>query len=275
MKSQTSAQWTDFDLEQYALGELDAGRRRMLDACLADDAELRARIVAIEQSNHAILNKYSAEYMAAQIENRRKSDHLHTTGRAPIQMRSTLAWAKWSYALPVVAVSLLSLVMLRQGLAPHTPDAMLASAVEDVAMERAKGRNTALRIFRKTAQGAEQLNDRESARSGDILQLQYVAEGAAFGMIFSVDGNGTVTHHTSKDAHAIALVKGAAVALNGAYELDNAPRFERFFFVKGSRSFSFKELGVAPQLTAIQADPNYIVSLPAGYTLSSILLNKE
>ena len=61
-------------------------------------------------------------------------------------------------------------------------------------------------------------------------------------MIFSIDGGGVVTIHLPTDGResgsAAELETGGEVRLPFSYELDAAPRFERFFFVAADEPFS-------------------------------------
>jgi hypothetical protein len=60
-----------------------------------------------------------------------------------------------------------------------------------------------------------------------------VAAGYPYGLIFSVDGNKTVTlHHPSRVYQATRLEKTSGEKLlPHSYELDDAPRMEKFFFL--------------------------------------------
>ena len=89
-----------------------------------------------------------------------------------------------------------------------------------------------LRIYRRVGAREEPLAAGQRVSEGDIIQVAYVAGGAARGVIVSVDGAGQVTRHFPEAAHGSnALKAGSVVALPHSYELDDAPRFERFFFV--------------------------------------------
>ena len=57
-----------------------------------------------------------------------------------------------------------------------------------------------------------------------------------------MDGNGTLTMHMAEGNKAIALEPGKMTTLPFAYKLDNAPKFEKFFFLTSRDNF---ELDVA------------------------------
>jgi hypothetical protein len=74
-----------------------------------------------------------------------------------------------------------------------------------------------------------------------VIQLKYSAKGAKYGVIFSIDGRGTVTLHYPGGAETPStLDAGGTHALDFSYELDDAPDFERFFFVTAHHPIDFK-----------------------------------
>jgi hypothetical protein len=68
----------------------------------------------------------------------------------------------------------------------------------------------------------------------------------------SIDGRGAVTMHLPPaGTHAAALKNEPTVLLDQAYELDDAPRWERFYFVTGDAAFD-----AAPVLQAARDAAN-------------------
>src|SRR6185436_11941296 len=80
--------------------------------------------------------------------------------------------------------------------------------------------------------------------------------GRTYGAIVSIDGRGAVTLHLPRQgARATRLPEGGeTVLLDRAYELDDAPRWERFFFVTGEAPFEIEPLLEAARRAA--ADPS-------------------
>jgi len=77
--------------------------------------------------------------------------------------------------------------------------------------------------------------------------VAYQAAGRPFGVIVSLDGRGAVTLHLPQEGEQAArLGSSGSVLLDFAYELDDAPRWERFYFVTGEANFS-----VTPVLEAV------------------------
>lgn len=124
------------------------------------------------------------------------------------------------------------------------------SLVEDVRI-KGKGSGATLYLHRRTPDGTERLEDGVVARQGDLVRLQYAAAGAAYGAILSVDGRGAVTRHLPLQGDAaVSLASGGTVSLEAAYELDDAPRWERFFLVTSMHPFSVEAVLTAAQIAA-------------------------
>jgi hypothetical protein len=127
-------------------------------------------------------------------------------------------------------------------------------------------------VYRKAPTGAEELAAGAAARENDVVQLAYAA-GRHFGTIVSIDGRGTVTRHLpAAGTLASPLKTGAAFALPEAYRLDDAPGFERFYFVTADQPFA-----VDLVLTAVAhaAGAEGRLALPAGLDQYSFALRKE
>ena len=176
--------------------------------------------------------------------------------------------AYWALPAAVVVTALtVTVVGLRTAPAP------------DPERERIKGLVPALTLYRQTAAGSETLADGAVAHTGDVIRVGYRAAGRSHGVIVSIDGRGEVTMHLPSDGdRAAALDRGATVLLDHAYELDDAPRWERFYFlITGATPFS-----VAPVLDALRraaTTPAYVatarLALPAGLDQSAFSLQKE
>ena len=120
-------------------------------------------------------------------------------------------------------------------------------------------------VFRKLAGGHERLEDGALARKGDLVQIAYRSAGLAYGAIFSVDGRGAVTRHLpAAGEQAVPLAKRDT--LDFAYELDDAPRWERFYLVASDRPFGLS--AVREELA--HGDP----ALPDGLRLHLFTLKK-
>lgn len=202
----------DVLLERYRLGELPEPERAQIAARLTTDPHLVMRLEALERSDREIAERHPAQEIASDV--RRRA----TQNSAPARRMRLAGWL-------VLGASAVAIVVV----------AILAGPERD---DRIKGLSPSLTVYRQTTHGSERLNDDTLAHTGDVLRLGYVAAGARFGVIVSMDGRQVVTVHLpSKDDRAASLASGGQVLLDQAYELDDAPVVERFYFVTGASPF--------------------------------------
>jgi hypothetical protein len=178
-------------------------------------------------------------------------------------------------AAVVMAASLLpSLPSLRQrtGPAPQT-----ASDVSGSTADRVKGEAATNFVYRNSAAGSQRLKDGDAARAGDLCRVAYRAAVPRFGLIVSVDGRGVVTRHLPvSGSAAVRLAPGESTPLAAAYELDDAPRWERFFLITSATQFAVEPVIEAVRDAAAKAgdDPPSALALPDGFEQTSFLLRK-
>jgi hypothetical protein len=248
----------DLLLEQYALGELPDSERVEVEAALASDPLLRSRLAALKASNEEILAEARPAEVAAAIRRRMVSS------MGPRRAGAASA--------PFLTAAAAVLVLVGAALARG----ILFPSVDG--LTRAKGGATGISIFRKAAAGPVELRDGSLAAEGDILQIKYSSGEARYGAIFSLDGRGTLTWHLpAKDAGPGApLLSRGEEALSSAYELDDAPGFERFFFISSKSDFDLEAAAHAlRELAASGASAaSGVPRLPAGVEWKSILLVK-
>jgi len=258
----------DLLLEQYALGELPDSEKAEVEAALAFDSSLRARLAALKASDEEILAEARPAEIAAAIR-RRMVSVIGRDGAGRAAGRGS-AWRPTLGPLLTAAAALLVLVgvaLARGILFPSADD-----------LTRAKGGAPGISIFRKAAAGPVELRDGAGAAEGDILQIKYYSGDARYGAILSLDGRGNLTWHLpARDAEPRAppLSRGEA-ALGSAYELDDAPGFERFFFLSSKSDFDLEAAAYAlRELAASGASAaSGVPRLPAGIEWKSILLVK-
>ena len=117
-------------------------------------------------------------------------------------------------------------------------DKMGSTSGTEVASVRIKGLPTRFEVWKKTGDSAIQMQDRDSVIAGDELQIRYAFAEKCFGLLFSMDGNGVITIHIGQDNNAVELAPQGIKFLPTAYKLDNAPYFEKFFFLTAGEAFS-------------------------------------
>ncbi len=209
---------------------------------------------AIEKSNEEILSSYPVEDMKAAVRARLaesaklapRSASIPETGDTASEPRLTRSFFGSFGAVKIASTALAACLVVaftavtvttaisRGGSRPGDAGASVA-----MAETRAKGAGPTLFIYKKDGDKAIRLVTNSKVQADDVIQLSYFAGSASYGAILSVDGNGVVTQHYPDfgDIPAMLLPIGE-VSLDFAYQLDDAPRFERFIYIVGNTVFS-------------------------------------
>ncbi|MBF5045187.1 hypothetical protein FGE12_22475 [Aggregicoccus sp. 17bor-14] len=257
----------DWLLERIALGELPPEELARARAQLAQEPDGLARLAALEADNARVLERLPPAELAREVARRA---HLQDVQRRAAPRRSALPFA---LGLPLAAaLALLVVLSVREPAERGAGDSALAQADTT----RIKG-DPRLLVFRQGQGEPEQLRTGASARAGDLLQLGYVSAGHPYGAVLSLDGRGQVTLHFPERADAVpALDPKGAVSLGHAYELDDAPAFERFVLVTSDKPFDVQTVLEAAR--ALARDPAQAhtlpLQLPAGLEQSSFTVEK-
>lgn len=256
----------DIALERYRLGELEPADRRTIAERLAVDDALRARLAALEQSDRQIAGRFPAAEMAeairrrAALEDRPADARRRERGQRP-------AWRTW--LVPAVATAAgVCFVAVAASTWIRRP------SIDDTTV---KGGNATLVVHRRLGESSEELRRGAAARQGDQVRIGYRAAGHAYGAILSVDGRGTITQHLPRTGdRAASLRPSGTVFLDFAYELDDAPRWEIFFFVTSDAPFDLGPVRRAVQRAAAAASsPPSTLDLPGGLGQSAFPLSKD
>ena len=257
----------DWQLERFRLDELPSPERETVRAALEQDPVLRRRFEALELSDREILARHAPREIAAAIRGRLTGDSpARSTGPPPRGFTFRFAFAA-AFALVLVAAGI-SLTPSRRPLD------------EPADTTRIKGLEPRLVLYRKGASSdPEQLQPGSAVRQGDVLQIAYQAAGRRHGVIVSVDGRGEVTRHLPVVGNeAATLQPGKLIPLGQAYELDDAPRFERFYLVTADEPFDVDTVFAAVGHTG-KSMPNDVadghLELPASFSQFSFLLRKD
>jgi hypothetical protein len=258
----------DIVLERYRLDELPAADAGRLERRLREDGALRDRLRALERSDAEL----RAGGLAARL-----ADAARRVARAP-RRPSRVAWAPARLWFAAATVLALVLVVSLPNLLPRLAAPPVGSPAPGAGDGSLKGLEPSLILFRRGADGSESLADGSRARPGDLIRVAYQAAGRPFGVILSVDGRGAVTLHLpASGATATHLQAGDRVLLDKAYELDDAPRWETFYFVTGDRPFDVEPvLEAARQAAAAAGDHGPPpLHLPPGLDQASFSLVKD
>lgn len=224
----------DWKLERYLTGDLPEGEMREIRELEKTDEMLAHRVKLLREDNAAILRKMPFERLAEKMDARdsgaERKDNVVRFGFVKFAAAAALV-------LAVVSVALFS----QREIGPATDggaramDVALADVPDDGT--RIKGLDARMEIWKKTGDSAVQMSNLGEAREGDEIQLRYAVPEKCYGMLFSMDGNGTVTMHMADGSQAITLEPGKMTTLPFAYKLDNAPKFEKFFLLTSRAAF--------------------------------------
>lgn len=240
---------SDWQLERYLLREGPASELADLDRRMEADPELARRLAALKRSDEELNRSYPPAWMCRQIERKLERARSRETRRTWSGYR---LWAVPAVAL-VLAVLAVPTLFDQAWRSPRMPageneeitpgPGTPSAAGGEGPTVRVKGDEGGprLAIFRKLASGSERLKDGAAARGGDLVQISYRSGGLAYGAILSVDGRGAVTRHLPASGEK-AVPLAPRDTLDFAYELDDAPRWERFFLVAGERRFGLEEV---------------------------------
>lgn len=260
----------DLLVEQALLGEISDNVKIKLDQVQLNDQKSE-----LLESNREILARYSPQDMAAQIQAKaaqQKSETTENTSGSKI-LNFTM---KASKVIPLAAAALLIAAI---GIFPllNRPG-MDSGIVQGDAVEttRIKG-SASLKIYRKSGSEADLLRSGDYTKEHDTLQMFYNAGDLPFGMILSIDGRGYVTLHLpANQGESTKLQMGGDVSTGYGYTLDDAPEYERFFFVQFNEPVNVNATLVAAYTLAAEGDAmNGFLNLPEGYRQISVTLLKE
>lgn len=238
-----------FFIEQYHLGEISKER---LEGLISPE-ELKTAEEELNSSDREILQHYPIHEMADAVRKKSKRTIEPSLFRLPLLAAAALLLVLGSH------------LFLNGGI--NTPPGV----------ERIKGMEPSIRIYKAKEDQAVLLAQEDIAREFDLLQIEYNATGYPYGMILSVDGRRTVSLHypfTPKDQ---PLLQSGKVLLPYSYQLDDAPDFERFFFIVSEDPFSPEEILQTLRELNREGVPMDIDRLPLGegFQQTSIRLEKE
>jgi hypothetical protein len=228
----TVNQISDFKVERYLLGELPEKEMAALRKRESEDEIFAARVRVLREENEHILKDNPFAVLESKLE------EVCITGEE-LRKSAYGLWLKVAAAL-VVTVGIFTMVAVNREVSTYDN----AASSMEVAMAdvdegtRIKGLDARIEAWKKTGDSAVQMKNLDEAREGDEIQLRYSVPEKCFGMLFSMDGNGTITMHMGDENQAVSLEPGKMTTLPFAYKLDNAPKFEKFFLITSRGSFS-------------------------------------
>lgn len=274
----------DLWVERLAAGELSEPQAQALRTRLERDGD--PRLAQLELDDAAFAHAYPPARVLTQVGARARVEPAHSpsAGRAGLLLAFAavmalfvglgLAWrAGWLGGEPGDRKPAMQVADAGQARQPTGP-----SGAQGSDTVRIKGLDAHLLLHRQVqGQRAEALQPGDRVAQGTRLQVSYVAAGARRGVILSIDGAGSVTLHYPEHADGDTHLKARGeVPLPFSYELDDAPKYERFIFVStADDAISVSRvLEAAESLASSQRARDGELELPPNWNQSSFLLNK-
>lgn len=234
----------DWKLEKYLTGDLPAEEMREIREMEAADEIFANRVKMLREDNAAILKRLPFEKLSEKI----AAMPGRSNAGAGNMVRVNFKLVKFAAAAALV-LAVMTVAVFSQRSLSEQGGTVLATAANTQVMEvamadasgddgvRIKGLSARMEVWKKTGDSAVQMENLGEAREGDEIQLRYAVAEKCFGLLFSMDGNGTITMHMGHENRAVELEPGKMTTLPFAYKLDNAPKFEKFFFMTSKDEF--------------------------------------
>ena len=239
----------DWKLERFLTGDLPEEEMNKLRELEANDAVFANRVKMLREDNKAILSKLPFETLAANLGTGAAGNAAKIAAKNAVRFTLVKFAAAAMFVFAVALVAFFaqretSVMNERVGSDVATVNGSQNTQValaETQSDTRIKGLDARMEVWKKTTTGIVQLNDLDSVGEGDEIQLRYAVPEKCFGLLFSMDGNGALTLHMGDGVKAIELAPGKMNSLPFAYKLDDAPYFEKFFFVTSPKEFAVEE----------------------------------
>ena len=234
----------DWKLEKYLTGDLPAEEMREIREMEAADEIFANRVKMLREDNAAILKRLPFEKLSEKI----AAMPGRSNAGAGNMVRVNFKLVKFAAAAALV-LAVMTVAVFSQRSLSEQGGTVLATAANTQVMEvamadasgdddvRIKGLSARMEVWKKTGDSAVQMENLGEAREGDEIQLRYAVAEKCYGLLFSMDGNGTITMHMGEGNKAVGLEPGKMTTLPFAYKLDNAPKFEKFFFLTSKDEF--------------------------------------
>lgn len=225
----------DWKLEKYLTGDLPAEEMHEIREMEATDEIFAGRVKILREDNAAILKKLPFEKLSEKIAMMPGRSNAGAGNTVRVNFKLVKLAAAAALVLAVVTVALFS----QRSLSEQNTQ-LVEVAMADVSGDdglRIKGMDARMEVWKKTGDSAVQIENLGDAQEGDEIQLRYAVAEKCFGLLFSMDGNGTITMHMGHGNRAVELEPGKMTTLPFAYKLDNAPKFEKFFFLTSKDEF--------------------------------------
>lgn len=231
------------ELSDRIIEEIKCGERKITDFPESLREEITRRVTELKNSDREILAKYTPEMMKKAVEQKMR-------GETKVSSNSTMhkRMVQFRYFAYAAAAVFAFAVFVPVGLnhqnswLTKTANVQTAERVKGNAVVKSKG--PYLNLYKLNGGEVLSVKNGEKASAGEVIQIAYNSCGDKYGVIFSVDGNGTVTRHFPDrgwTAGEFEVTEGLNL-LDFSYELDDAPEYECFIFVTSNERFTLDNI---------------------------------
>jgi len=234
---------SNFLLERYNIGEVTNKEKIKIEKALAEDAALAASLSELKKANSNFYQQFLKEKFFPADARRIKMYSFHSVSK-PV--------------LGLCAAAMLLLVafpvfLLKDSFLPQPDERIKGASVSNNSIE--------LNVFvmGDTAGEAVKLENKAMIHEGNVIQLAYYINKNdtkdKYGTIFSIDGRNHVTlHYPYNQRQDTVLITGKDIPLDEAFKLDDAPKYEIFFFVAGDSPLNVGNILNIAESLALQID---------------------
>jgi hypothetical protein len=232
----------DIMLERYILKELDIKKMDEIRELCNSNPDIASRVTEIRKSNEEIFKAYPDDKIAAEIMHKYEAQN-------PTWRKQRSISIKYLRIIAPVAVAAAAVVFILMPAVKN--DVAIFNTTE---ITQSKGNETVLHIYRKNRNSEiEIMKNGSNAKAGDLLQIGYSSLKNAYGVILSIDGRGKVTlHYPGNEKASTKITAGEKHLLENSYELDDAPEFERFFFITSKAEINTESVIFSAEMLAIE-----------------------
>jgi anti-sigma-K factor RskA len=267
-------------LEKYLLGELPEKKAKELETLLQREPALKVTLEEMDRSSRDFLDSHPAERVVPVILSRYAREISSPRAKSPSER--SRPWKRFLLLSPAAAAAAALALLLvfhpwgrKKVPLPAldtTPDTTIVKGLSPIDLTK-----TQLLVFRRRGEQAELVKNGQWAREGDLFQLAYVSGAERYGLILSLDGRGRVTRHFPMPPGKPCLLElNTKILLPVAIELDDAPRFERFFFITSPYPIDVED--VLRRAADLAGDPDRAakeeIDLPSDCHQSSLIVYK-
>jgi hypothetical protein len=273
-------------LERAAQGELGASQVDELRTRLeAEGRKLETELAALGASNQQVHSQVDKDRVVAEI--RRRAARVT---EKPSSRRSLNLFIAPLALAGSLGIGLLMLRPGQGGSSAHQGGSTITEAqparkepAEYLGFKGTERSASRLWVYRQRTvanqEQPERLSNGSRAARGDLLQLAYAAgHDGRYGVLLSIDGAGRVTQHLPEPGASAAATLGSPdeIHLPSAYELDDAPGFERFLLITATQPFPVSAALDAARSLAGQGASARTAPLPLSpaFHQTSVLLQK-